>query len=132
MGKQRISELLAQLRESQVQDVENAAGIFTVAQVAVNALERQATGVHQSAGEPPALPAATVSKAELLQRYGSYNGCRRAAKHHGIRFSKTPSWRALEAAFSNYEALQALVQGYFAANPSEYLRGVTFEITPQA
>lgn len=124
MGKQRVTQLLAQLRENQAKDAENAAAIYTVAQVAVDALNQA-----QSSSPVASLPAAPVlDKAELLKRYGSYKGCRRAAKEQGIRFRKTPSWSALEAAFSTYEACKALVRNYVAENPNQHLQGVVFEI----
>lgn len=123
MGKQRITQLLAQLKENQAKDVENAAAIYTVAQVAVDALEQ--TQPSATVAALPAIPA--LDKAALLERYGSYNGCRSAAKKQGIRFSKTPSWPTLEAAFSYYEACQSLLQSYLTANPNPHLHGIKFE-----
>lgn len=130
MGKQRIAELLTQLRDNQSQDVENAAAIYTVAQVAVNALDETAEPHSSGTAQLPA--SVTVSKAELLERYGSFNGCRRAAKELGIRFPKTPSWSALEAAFSYHQVFHDLIQQSFAAKPNKHLAGVTFEITLKA
>lgn len=128
MGKQRMTELLTQLRENQAKDAENAAAIYTVAQVAVNALAESDPDAVEVSRQLPA--AAIVSKAELLEQYGSFNNCRRAAKEKGIRFSKTPSWKALEAAFGHQKIFSALVQDYLAANPNQHLKGVTFEISP--
>ncbi len=128
MGKQRITELLARLKDNEARELENAASIYTVAQVAVNALDQP----HQLALEhaPAALlPAPTrVNKAELLERYGSYNGCRKTAKALGIRFNKTPTWEKLEAAFSYQEACQQLVQQYLKLHPSQLLSGITIEV----
>lgn len=124
MGKQRVTQLLAQLRENQAKEVENAAAIYTVAQVAVDALN----SAQPSATTPKLVAAPVLDKAELLRRYGSFKGCRRAAKEQGIRFRKTPSWAALEAAFNSYEACKSLVRGYLAENPNPNLRGVVFEI----
>lgn len=128
MGKKRVTQLLEQLKAQQQQEVQNAAAIFTVAQVAVNELQGQV------APEPPspvaALPLApaTLNKAQLLQQYGSYNGCRRAAKYQGIKFNRTPSWAQLIAAFSYVEACQAIVNSYVEAHPNAKLKGVTFEL----
>ena len=78
---------------------------------------------------PSALPEqVTVTKQDLLKKYGSFNGCRSAAKKQGVKFSKTPSWAKLEAAFSHKEAVQELVQGYLANFPAASLEGVSFEI----
>ncbi|MBD1913745.1 MULTISPECIES: hypothetical protein [unclassified Leptolyngbya] len=134
MGKQRVTQLLAQLRENQAKDLENAANIYTVAQVAVNALdaaEGQSTEPSQQKALPevplPAIP--TITKAALLEQYGSFNGCRLAAKKLGIRFSKTPSWAKMEAAFSYREACQQLIQQYLKKNPNEHLQGVALEVS---
>lgn len=124
MGKQRMTQLLAQLKENQAQDVENAAAIYTVAQVAVDALN---PALPASSGA--LLPAAPgIDKAELLRRHGSYKACRRAAKEQGIRFRKNPSWSVLAAAFSAHAACESLVRDYLAAHSNQYLQGVTFEI----
>jgi hypothetical protein len=32
-----------------------------------------------------------IDKAQLIEQYGSYNACRKAAKERGIKFSRTPS-----------------------------------------
>lgn len=123
MGKQRVTQLLAQLRENQAKDIENAAAIYTVAQVAIDALDQA-----QPAPVATLQAASVLDKAALLKQYGSFNGCRQAAKTQGIRFRKTPSWAALEAAFNSYEACKSLVQGYLAQNPNPHLQGVVFEI----
>lgn len=125
MGKQRVSQLLAQLKENQQKDIENAAGIFTVAQVAVDALN-QSENSQQASLLPPVQ--AKVTKKDLLERYGSFNGCRSAARKEGIIFSKTPSWPTLEAAFSYREAVQQLVQQYLATYPNRQLEGVSLQI----
>lgn len=130
MGKKRITELLAQLETNQQRDLQNASAIFTVAQVAVDELRNQAP-------ETPALPAASpllptpvpLNKAELLRRYGSYNGCRQAAKAEGIRFKGSPSWDRLIAAFSYIESLRQLVHAYVEHYPSSDLQGVSFELS---
>lgn len=128
MGKQRITELLARLKDNEARELDNAASIYTVAQVAVNALDQP----QQLASDPSSaalLPAPIrVSKAELLERYGSYNGCRKTAKALGIRFNKTPSWEKLEAAFSYQEACQQWVQQYLQLYPSQQLSGITIEV----
>jgi len=128
MGKKRVTQLLEQLKVQQQQDVQNAAAIFTVAQVAVNELKEQAAQeqVPPVAALPPA--PTTASKAQLLQRYDSYNGCRSAAKQRGIKFSRTPSWEQLIAAFGYIEACQAIVNAYLEAHPNTKLQGVTFEL----
>lgn len=126
MGKKRIAQLLEQLEDNQQKDLQNAAAIFTVAQVALNELQ---------VPESPALPASALppspielDKAELLKRYGSYNGCRKAAKAQGIRFSRPPSWSQLVAAFSYVESLRQLVKLYVEQYPSPELRGISFEL----
>ncbi|MBW4466234.1 MAG: hypothetical protein KME07_12470 [Pegethrix bostrychoides GSE-TBD4-15B] len=131
MGKQRITQLLEQLQENQQQDLAHAAAIFTVAQVAVNQLETQVL-------EPPALPlppsslaalpAAALDQAELKRRYGSHVACRKAAKMLGIRFSKTPSWQKLAAAFTYQAAAEQLIQAYLQEHPSPDLQHVAIEI----
>lgn len=129
MGKKRITELLEQLKDNQQQDIENAAAIYTVAQVAVNELRNQ--GTEPELSELPALPAApfTLDKAELLRKHGSYNGCRKAAKEYGIKFSRTPSWEQLSAAFAYAEAFQQVINDYMGTYPNDRLRGTTFELT---
>jgi len=139
MGKERVAQLLAQLKENQEKDLENAAAIYTVAQVAVDALEA-AEGEGRSLLlspqemllQPAPFPApATITKTELLERYGSFNGCRKAAKQLGIHFSKTPSWATIEAAFSYREACQNLIQTYVNQHPSKYLQGVLLQVSLQ-
>lgn len=125
MGKKRVAQLLAQLKENQEKDIENAAGIYTVAKVAVEALEQ--SDVSQSTAL--ALPErVTVTKQDLLEKYGSFNRCRSAASKRGIKFSKTPSWAKLEAAFSHQEAVQNLVQSYLANFPDAQLEGVSLAV----
>lgn len=129
MGKQRVAQLLAQLHENQAKDLENAAAIYTVAQVAVDALDQ---GEEEGRSLPAAAdlpPTPVITQAKLKEQYGSFNGCRQAAKKLGIRFSKTPSWAKLEAAFSYREICQQLIQTYLEQYPSEHLQGVTLEIS---
>jgi hypothetical protein len=129
MGKQRIAELLSQLESDRQKDLKNSAAIYAIAQVAVNQLG-------ELSPQPPdnrdltALPPAPLGldKAELLQRYGSYNGCRSAAKTLGLQFSTTPSWQQLAQAFSYAEALQHLTHRYLDAYPSPSLKGVTVRL----
>ncbi len=132
MGKQRITQLLAQLQDQQQQDLKNAAAIFTVAQVAVNQLEAQLAPPPPpqiEASQPAALlPAAPLNQAELKRRYGSHVGCRKAAKALGIKFSKTPTWRSLAAAFIYQDNCQQLIQAYLQEHPSPDLQNVTVEI----
>ena len=125
MGKQRVEQLLAQLKETEAKDIENAAAIYTVAQVAVNALEQPQLPQLEPAGLPVV---SIITKSELLDRYGSFNGCRKAAKKLGIKFSKTPSWQKLEAAFSYREACQKLIKNYLETYPSEHLQGISLDI----
>ncbi len=128
MGKKRLAQLLDQLKENQQQELENAAGIFTVAQVAVNNLQRNLNIESEAPALQPSAPV-MLSKEELLQRHGSFNGCRKAAKEYGIKFSKTPSWEALGAAFAYAEALRSVLNEYVKAYPNDMLRGVTIEMT---
>lgn len=130
MGKKRITQLLEQLHENQQKDLENAAKIFTVAQVAVNQLREQV--VSQTA---PALPPAStftppksISQEELLKRYGSYKGCRIAAKAQGLKFSRTPTWKQLIAGFSYLEACQQVIDCYMAAYPNPDLPEITIQL----
>lgn len=129
MGKQRVQQLLDQLKENQAKDIENAAAIYTVAQVAVNALHESTDESSAPQLSAAALPAvASIAKADLLERYGSFNGCRKAAKELGIKFSKTPSWATLEAAFSYRKACRQLIQSYLTAYPNEHLNNVSLEL----
>lgn len=137
MGKKRIAQLLEQLQDNQQQDLQNAAAIFTVAQVAVNQLQAQIdaspdpqapTLPAQPAANLPALPPAPLDQAELKRRYGSHNACRGAAKKLGIKFSKNPSWEQMVAAFNYHEACQQIVRAYLQEHPSNLLRGVAIEI----
>ena len=131
MGRKRINDLLEQLKENQQKELENAAAIFTIAQVAVNELERQVVQEPPNLKTPlPALPAAPslTDKAELLRLYGSYNGCRRAAKERGIKLKGSPTWKQLAAAFSYAEALKLLAKSYIESYPNSEIKGMTIEI----
>ncbi|ASC69193.1 hypothetical protein XM38_001190 [Halomicronema hongdechloris C2206] len=123
MGRRRIAQLLGQLKDNQARDIENAAAIYTVAQGAVNALDDSQT--------VPTLPVRRITKAELVQRYGSFNGCRRAAKEQGITFRKTPSWHQLEAAFAYRDACHQMVRDCLTNYPEELLQGVSLTISLQ-
>lgn len=128
MGKQRIAHLLEQLKDNQQRELENAAAIYTVAQVAINELRAQ--GTEDASSSTPLLPAAPgfLTQTDLLERYGSFNGCRKAAKDQGIKFSRTPSWQQLIAAFSYVETFQHLIRDYVRAHPTAELHGVSFEL----
>ena len=135
MGKKRVTQLLDQLKENRQQELQNAASIFTVAQVAVNELqanESRAEASSETKTEPAiaALPSAPIllDKAELLGRYGSYNGCRKAAKDKGIKFSRSPSWNQLITAFSYFEACQQLIHAYVETHTNRDLKGVSIEL----
>ena len=128
MGKKRITQLLEQLKDNQQRDLQNAAEIFTVAQVAVNQLQAIA---ESEASEPPVAPpsaAVSLDRAELKRCYGSFNACRQAAKQRGIKFSRTPSWEQLAAAFHYADACQQVVLEYLAAHPCKALQGVSIEL----
>lgn len=129
MGKKRITQLLDKLQANQQAELKNTAAIFTVAQVAVNELQAQANLSPDL--NLPALPAGStlIDRAELERRYGSFNGCRQAAKQQGIRFSKTPSWQQMVAAFNYVETFRTLLKTYIEQYPNEHLRGITFELT---
>ncbi len=128
MGKQRAKELLAKLKANQQDELENAAAIFTVAQVAVNEL-REAEQDAEPQTQPLSLPPSpTLNKAELQQRFGDYNHCRKAAKAAGIRFSRTPSWKQLVAAFNQAEVLQKVVDQYRETCKMPSLPGVSIQI----
>lgn len=133
MGKKRIAQLLDQLQNNQHQELQNAAAIFTVAQAAVNVLREQDSAETPSeiaALLPATSPSAplSLSKADLLQQYGSHRGCRKAAKEKGIRFRRTPSWDQLIAAFSYVEACRHAVEVYLDAFPNPNLNGITIEV----
>ncbi|MCU0570352.1 MAG: hypothetical protein MUF49_27745 [Oculatellaceae cyanobacterium Prado106] len=140
MGKKRALQLLEQLKTNQQQDLQNAAGIFTVAQVAVNELQQIADadieGEESAIAPPqPLLPAAPVaapalvSKTELTATYGNYNACRKAAKEQGIKFKKQPTWDQIVAAFSYKAACQQAIHDYLKAHPSEHLKGVSLNLS---
>ncbi|NWF60129.1 MAG: hypothetical protein HXY43_12875 [Fischerella sp.] len=128
MGKKRITQLLENLKENQLHELHNSAAIYTVAQVAVNELQQQSLQIT----EPPiaALPSAPtiIDKTQLLKQYGSYRACRKAAKERGIKFSRTPSWEQLAAAFSYAEAFQQIIKTYVETYPNPKLKGTTFEL----
>ena len=136
MGKQRITQLLDQLQANQQRDLQNAAAIFTVAQVAVNQLEAQLADpvLKQTAALPaatallPVNPAQLLDRAELERRYGSHLACRKAAKALGIKFSKTPSWKQLVAAFTYQAVCQQMIQTYLQEHPSPDLQQVSIQI----
>ncbi|MBD2498144.1 hypothetical protein [Nostoc sp. FACHB-280] len=129
MGKKRITQLLEELKENQLQELHNSAAIYTVAQVAVNVLQQQSLQIDE---QPiAALPANTpklIDKAELLKQYGSYRACRQAAKKRGIKFSRTPSWEQLAAALSYADIFQQIIKSYVETYPHPKLKGITFEI----
>jgi len=128
MGKKRVTQLLEQLKTNQQMELQNAAAIFTVAQVAVNELqEKISPNIESTAVELPSAPV-LLNKAELLRRYGSYKGCRRAAKEQGIKFSRTPSWERLAAGLSYVDAFQKLTKAYVETHPSPALNGMTIEL----
>lgn len=132
MGKKKIDQLLAQLQTNHDTDVQNAAGIFTVAQGAVNDLAN-AVGEQVNALVPSAraLPAAPqqLTKDDLLKRYGSYNGCRSAAKAAGITFSRPPRWSQIIAAFSYLDACQACIDNLMRQHPNPELKTVKVTLT---
>lgn len=128
MGKQRAKELLAKLKANQQADLENAAAIFTVAQVAVNEL-KEAERDAQSLSQPPSLPPSSgFSKAQLQEKFGNYNQCRKAAKTAGISFARTPSWEQLVTAFNQAVILQKVVDQYRDASSMPSLPGVNIQI----
>lgn len=128
MGKKRVTQLLERLKANQQIEVQNAAAIFTVAQVAVNQLQEKVL----DSIEPTiaALPPAPIlfDKAELLRRYGSYQECRKAAKELGIKFRHTPSWQQLIIAFSYIEIFQKMIESYLKIYPNPELHGITFKL----
>ncbi|MGI8934099.1 MAG: hypothetical protein ACR2FS_08495 [Phormidesmis sp.] len=128
MGKQKLDQLLKQLEDNHAQDIENAAAIFTVAQGAVNQLAADSPQIVSALGESSAAPS-SVTKADLLKRYGSYNACRQAAKRAGITFSHTPRWAQLVTAFSYLPACQACVSTYLQQHPDPNLKGVSIKLT---
>ena len=126
MGKKRITQLLEQLKTNQQADLENAAAIYTVAQVAVNELqEATSENLYKLALNPVQ---ASIDKAELIRRYGTYRNCRRIAKQKGLKFSRTPSWQQLAIGFTYLENLQQLVKNYLDKYPNLLLDGVTVEL----
>lgn len=129
MGKKRVTQLLEQLKTNQQMELQNAAAIYTVAQVAVNNLQEQILQdiePKKVAALPPA--PAVLDRAELLRQYGSYINCRRAAKKQGIKFSRTPSWKQLATALSYVEPLQQVIKFYVETHPSSDLNGITVEL----
>jgi hypothetical protein len=133
MGKKRIAQLLEQLEANHQADVQNAAAIYTVAQVAVNQLEQQVAHLEAEATLPApksaiaALPISTITTADLKQQYQTHTACRRAAKAKGIRFRTTPSWETLASAFNYFEQLQTLLRSHLADHRDRRLKGVSLE-----
>ena len=127
MGKQKIERLLTQLKENQQRDIQNAAAIFTVAQSAVNDLAQVETA-HEVMALPDRLPL-QLTKSDLIERYGNYNACRRAAKKQGISFSRSPRWSQIVAAFNYAEVCQACVTRYISQHPSADLKGAKLTLT---
>ncbi len=130
MGKQKLDRLLAQLKDNQSQDIQNAAAIFTVAQGAVNQLaqlEQQADVLAEPITLSDALP--ELTQADLIERYGSYNNCRKAAKQLGITFSKNPRWEQLVAAFRYLPACQSCVDAYMQRHPHPDIKGIKIQLT---
>lgn len=137
MGKNKIDQLLTQLKDNHTEDIQNAAAIFTVAQGAVNQLKEGISPLNNeavaalfgddstNAPEPPK----QLTKANLIEKYNSYNGCRSAAKHAGIVFSKTPRWTQIVAAFNYLEACQNCVSLYMKDNPCSVLKGVSITLS---
>ncbi|MCD8487652.1 MAG: hypothetical protein LRZ84_13185 [Desertifilum sp.] len=129
MGKKRITQLLAQLHENQQKELENAAAIFTVAQVAVNQLREQVS--QPETALPPAVGLSSprqVTQEELVKRYGSHLECRKAAKARGVVFRRTPTWKQLIAAFSYLEAFQQAIERYMTAYPNSDLPEMTIQL----
>lgn len=126
MGKQKIDRLLAQLKDNHQQDIQNDAAIFAVAQGAVNELasREEADQIFKDAITPLHL-----TKDDLIERYGNYNACRRAAKKAGIVFGRSPRWSQLVAAFNYIDACQTCVSNYVAHNPNSALTGVKLTLT---
>jgi hypothetical protein len=128
MGKKRINQLLEQLETNHQQDLQNAASIFTVAQVAVNKLQEQNLESVDSSISVPSPSPLLLDKSILLQRYGSYNNCRKAAAKQGIKFKRNPKWSQLVAAFSYLEAFQQVVKSYLQIYPNSDLGGTSIEL----
>lgn len=124
MGKQNLDRLLAQLQDNHSEDIQSAAAIFAVAQSAVNQIDppKDVSSLHPSASPHAPLQ---FTKADLIERYGHYNGCRKAAKLAGIVFHQTPSWAQIIAAFSYQEACQACVSTYIQQHPHPDLKGIS-------
>ena len=128
MGKKRVTQLLQQLKENQQQELQNAASIFTVAQVAVNELQAEVSQETEQAVAALTSAPILLDKTELIRRYGPYNGCRKAAKDKGIKFSRTPTWNQLISAFSYFEACRQLIQSYVETHPNPDLKGVSIQL----
>ncbi|MGB3766604.1 MAG: hypothetical protein WA947_08590 [Phormidesmis sp.] len=128
MGKNRIDRLLTQLKDNHTEDIQNAASIFTVAQGAVNQL-KEAVLPAETAPALESKKPQQLTKADLIEKYSSYNGCRSAAKKSGIRFSRTPRWSQMVAAFNYLEACQSCVSAYMQEHPCEELKGVSVTMT---
>ncbi|GAA6620391.1 hypothetical protein [Scytonema sp. NUACC26] len=129
MGKKRIAQLVEQLKDNQQVELQNAAAIYTVATVAVNELWQQESQVTESAVATLPSVQQKIDKAQLLEQYGSYNACRKAAKKRGIKFSRTPGWKQLAAAFNYAQTFQQIITAYVEAHPEPGLKGTTFEIS---
>ena len=130
MGKNKIDRLLAQLKDNHTGDIQNAAGIFAVAQGAVNQLkEAVLPTVEETTLALESEKIHQLTKADLIEKYNSYNGCRSAAKKLGIVFSRTPRWSQIVAAFNYVEACQDCVNAYMQQHPCKDLKGVSVTLT---
>lgn len=129
MGKKRITQLVEQLKDNQQVELQNAAAIYTVATIAVNELQQESQVTESAVAALPGVPQKKIDKAQLLEQYGSYNACRKAAKKQGIKFSRTPNWKQLTAAFNYAQAFQQIITAYVEAHPDPGLKGTTFELS---
>lgn len=95
-----------------------AANLAELSEVAIGTLETALTPV----------PVSRLTVADLKQRYGSYQNCRRAAAQLGIRFPKTPSWEQLAIALSHVGALHAFWRQYCLDHPDLAAVALGFEL----
>jgi len=141
MGKKRIEKLLETIKDNQKRETINAAGIYTVAQVAINKIVELETGLDTKlkteletkleTKKTSSPPFRQYTVEELKAQYPKLADCRKALKERGLVFSKTPSWAKVAIALSYFEVQQAQFYDYLRHRPSPELTHLTMTFRPE-